>query len=118
MKRLLLLPILLLSANAANAQEVLLKCSVDYTGTEIHKFYFKPTGDSIYWTDSSKKRSKGQLTTYSTFYIAVFRDNLKTTDVMISRLNGLVAITEEYADGRVVEIDGQCTKAPAPKVMF
>ena len=115
MKRLLLL---LPLSPAANAQEVLLKCSVDYAGTEIHQFYFKPTGDSIYWTDSSNKRTRGELNTYSTLYSAVFRDNKKTTKVLISRLNGLVAITEKYADGRRVEIDAECSKAATPKVMF
>ena len=126
MKRLLLLPVLLLSASAASAQSVFLKCSykyphVDgYTANGIHEFAINPVADSISWTDGGKTHrpvTKGALVATAESYYGVFSGSFPTK-VQISRVDGRFALEKDFGAGGVLETNGQCSKAAAPKVMF
>ena len=126
MKRLLLLPILVLSASAASAQSVFLKCSYQYRhvdgydATGIHEFSINPTADSIAWTDGGKTHrpvTKGSLVVSAESYLGAFSGDFPTT-VQISRVDGRFAMETDYGYGGVVDRNGQSSKAAAPKVMF
>ena len=123
MKRLLLLPALLLSANAASAQSVFLKCSsgVDgYTATGVHDFAINPVTDSISWADGDKTHkpvSKGVLIITPKSYYGVFPGRFPTK-VQISRVDGRFALKKYFGAVGVVETNGQCSEAAAPKMKF
>ena len=125
MKRLLLLLPLLLAA-PVSAQSVFLKCSYEYlhvdgyTATGIHEFAINPVADSIAWTDGGKTHrpvTKGALVVSAESYYRVFPASY-TTKVQISRVDGRFAMEMDFGYGGVVETNGQCSKAAAPKVMF
>ena len=127
MKRLLLPPILLLSASAASSQSVFLKCTYDYPHkdghivTGIHEFSVNAAADSILWTDGGntmKPIAKGVLVVSGDSYHGVFEDHIKTTKVQISRVNGIFKMERIYVHVNSVEERGLCSKVAAPKVMF
>ena len=127
MKRLLLTPILLLLAGTASSQSVFLKCTYDYphknghTMTGIHEFSINAAADSISWTDGGntmKQITKGALVVSGNSYYGVFEDNIKTTKVQISRVNGIFKMERIYGPVNSIEERGLCSKAVAPKVMF
>ena len=116
----------MLSANAASAQSVFLKCSYQYphkdgyTATGIHEFAINPVADSISWTDGGKTHrpvTKGALVVSAESYYGVFPASY-TTKVQISRVDGRFAMETDYGYGGAVKTNGNCSKAAAPKVMF
>ena len=124
MKRLLLPPILLLSASAASSQSVFLKCTYDYphkdghTVTGIHEFSINAAVDSISWTDGGntmKPITKGALVVSGDSYYGVFEDNIKTTKVQISRVNGIFKMERIYGPVNSIEERGLCSKAVAQR---
>ena len=129
MKRLLLLPILLLTANAANSERILLKCTHERTledqstTTETNEFSLDTDRGSIAWINVfpiDEKPNRLYETPYA--FNTAFEDPTQRGTIVeldINRMDGsfrLEKISGWASKGPVVE--GQCTKVDLPQRLF
>ena len=134
MKRILLLPLLLLSGSAAAHESVFLKCSYQYLDldgrktTGIHEFSINPVTEKMTWIDISNPDSfteRGNVVIRPESYKGGFTGEWpNTTGVEISRVNGRFTMKKKLsASGysspqKIVETKGQCSKTAEQKAMF
>ena len=128
MKRLLLLTLLLVSASAASAESISLKCAFrfphadGYIATRFHEFEINPDEGSISWKDGyspSRPAREGHLMPNigpdgEKVYWGIFPGiNVHgfMAQVSISRVDGRYALGRDYGKG-LRWAYGKCSKAP------
>ena len=128
MKRLLLLPVLLLVANAANAERILLKCTHEHTledqttTTQNNEFSLDTEYRRIAWITAKNirdDRSRLYETPYA--FNARFKssDSNRLWEIDINRVDGTFKLVHGSKwNGKGPTVEGQCIKVNPPQRLF